>query len=354
MRPVRPDVLKRFCLFALQTAGLRETDANITADVLVTTDLCGVFSHGTAQLGNYVRKLRAGGINARGKAVIVSDGPAWAVLDGNAAIGMTTAVTAMGIAIEKAERVGIAYVAVRNSNHFGAAGYYALMAAKREMIGLAMSNSDACMTAPGGRTSILGTNPLAYAVPAGEEWPVFLDIALSATAASKIHTAKALGQTIPEGWLVNGEGLPTTDLNEWPQLGSQLPMAGHKGFGLAILVEVLAGVLSGAAVGGEVKGWVAQLSEPPGTGHAFLAIDTSKIMPMQEFGFRMDRMIGNIRGAPKAKGSQRIFMPGEMEWEKSASANNEGIALPQIVLDSLQQLSEELGLDFQALLEDTP
>ena len=354
MKTIRPDALERFCISALQRAGLKEDDAAISANVLVTTDLFGVFSHGTAQLGNYVRKILAGGIDAHAQAVVVQEGPAWAVLDGNAAMGMVTAVRAMETAIRKASGTGIAYVGVRNSNHYGAAGYYALLAASRGMIGVAMSNADPCMTAPGGRTSLLGTNPLAYAAPSGEEWPVFFDVALSATAATKIHTAKATGAAIPEGWLVDGDGLPTTDVSNWPQSGSQLPMAGHKGFGLAILVEVLSAVLSGSAVAGEVKGWIAQLSEPPGTGHAFLAIDLSKMMPLEEFGDRMDRMSRTIRGAPKARGSARIFLPGEMEWEKRDIASREGIALPAIVLDSLVQISGELGMEFESVLEDRP
>jgi LDH2 family malate/lactate/ureidoglycolate dehydrogenase len=242
-------------------------------------------------------------------------------------------------------------VGVRNSNHFGAAGYYACLAIKHGMIGIAMSNADNCVTAPGGRTSVIGTNPIAYAVPAGGERPIFLDIALSTLAATKVHIAKLERKTIPEGWLVDAEGLPTTEFGDWPLLGSLWPAAGHKGYGLSLMVEVLSAVLTGAAVTREVKSWASRLSEPPGTGHAFIAIDVGKIMPIDEFKRRIDEMIRSIRESPKAKGVERIFLPGEMEWERQEVALKEGIALPERILGSLRTLSQEVGLDFESLFQ---
>jgi LDH2 family malate/lactate/ureidoglycolate dehydrogenase len=257
----------------------------------------------------------------------------------------------MEVAIEKAKAEGIGYVGVRNSSHFGAAGYYANMAIGHDMIGVAMSNTDPNMTVPGGRKSVTGNNPLAYAAPAGEEYPIFLDIALSATASTKIFAAKAKGNSVPEGWITNADGLPTTELGDWPNVGSMLPMAGHKGYGLALLVEVLAGVLSGAGVTREVKPWLGQLAEPTNTGHTFIAIDVGKLMPIAVFKQRMDEMIRNIKNSPKAKGAERIWLPGEMEWERREAALREGILLPEIVLNSLAKLSREVGRDFQDLFQ---
>lgn len=346
---VSPAKLREFCSSVLRAAGLGEADANITAQVLVTTDMWGTFSHGTHHLRNYVNKIRAGGIDPKAKPQVILEGPSWAVVDGHAAIGMVTGCMAMEIAIQKAGSSGMGYVAVRNSNHFGAAGYYATLALAHAMIGIAMSNVDANMTAPGGRTSVMGNNPLAYAAPAGEEYPLFLDIAMSATASTKIHTAKSLGKSIPEGRIVDADGLPSTEIGDWPQLGSMLPMAAHKGFGLALFVEVLAGVLSGAAVTRNVKGWIGQLPEPPGTGHSFIAVDVGKFMPIAEFKGRMDEMIRGIRNSPRAKGVERIFLPGEMEWERRREAIREGILLPAEVLHSLAKLAEEVGVNFPGI-----
>lgn len=349
-RRISPERLKNFCIAALSSVGLDRVDAELSAEILVTTDMCGVFSHGTQHLRNYVNKIRAGGINSKAKPAIVSEGPAWALVDGHAAMGMVTAVMAMKTAMNKALASGVAYVGVRNSNHFGAAGYYASMALERDMLGIAMSNTDTAMTVLGGRTPLLGTNPLAYAVPAGQEWPVFLDIALSITASTKIHTAKRLGEKVPEGWLVDAEGLPTTTIGDWPLSGCILPMAGHKGYGLAILVEILSAVLTGAAFTSDVKGWITELPEPPGIGHSFIAIDIGQFMPIEEFKRRMDEMIRRIRTAPTAKGAEPILLPGEMEHEKRKRAKTEGIALPEVILASLEQLSQEVDLDFQSLV----
>lgn len=348
---VSPEKLHDLCIAALRAAGFDAVDAHTVAEVLVTTDTWGTFSHGTNHLRNYLKKIRAGGIDPKAQPEIVLDGKAWAIIDGHAAMGMVTACRAMKLAIEKAAADGMGYVAVRNSSHFGAAGYYANMAIKHDMIGIAMSNADANMTAPGGRTSVIGNNPFSYAAPAGEEHPIFLDIALSATASTKIHTAKRLGKSIPEGWIVDRDGLPTTETRDFPDLGSMLPMAGHKGYGLALMVEVLAAVLSGSGITRGVKPWLGQLSEPTDTGHAFIAIDVGKMMPIGQFKRRMDEMIRSIKNSPKAKGSDRIWLPGEMEWERREVALKEGMLMPDVVLNSLAKLSREVGRDFDDLFQ---
>jgi ureidoglycolate dehydrogenase (NAD+) len=347
--PVRVEALERFCVAALRAVGVGEGDARTTADVLVTTDTWGTFSHGTNHLPNYVNKIRAGGIDPVARPEVVAENSSSAVMDGHNALGMVSSCSAMRLALEKARAAGIAYVGVKNSTHFGAAGYYANMAVSEGMIGVAMSNADANMVAPGGRVSVIGNNPFAYAVPAGRELPILFDIALSTVAATKIFKAKKEGGTIPDNWIVDGKGRPTTTVGDWPASGSLLPMGGHKGYGFALMVEVFAAVLSGSAVTRDVKSWLHELSSPPGLGHAFLAIDVDRIMPLDAFKDRMDKMIHEIRISPAAEGSDRVYLPGEMEWRKREAALKDGIPLPDSILAALSKLSGAVGLDFQSL-----
>jgi ureidoglycolate dehydrogenase (NAD+) len=350
-RKVFPEDLEEFCIRAMLESGIREEDAEITADVLVTTDTCGVHTHGTKQLRTLMKNFRAGRLDSKATPEIAAQGPSWAIVDGHYAMPMASSWVAMELAIGKARSTGIAYVGVKHSSHYGAAGYYANMAAKQDMIGLSTCNVDPCMTVPGARGKVLGTNPIAYAIPAGHERPIFFDIATSTVAASKVFAARALGKTIPDNWLVDDEGMPTTDPSNYPEQGALLPMAGHKGYGLALLVEILAGALTGAAMLGEVKSWVIDVPDRTNEGHAFIAIDVGAIMPVQEFKNRVDWLIREIKGSPKAKGSERIYLPGEMEWERRDQALKEGMQLPEDVIASLTGLAEDVGLDLARLFK---
>jgi LDH2 family malate/lactate/ureidoglycolate dehydrogenase len=191
----------------------------------------------------------------------------------------------------------------------------------------------------------LGTNPIAYAVPAGVEYPLLFDIATSTVAATKIYAAIAEGRPIPNTWLVDEEGLPMTDGSKYPRQGALTPMAGHKGYGLALFVEVLSAVLSGAAITKEVYSWVMHPDKPGNQGFGFLAINVGLMMPLATFKERMDELIREIRAAPKAKGADRIYLPGEMEWERRAVALADGIALPPDVRLSLSGLAQDVSLD---------
>jgi ureidoglycolate dehydrogenase (NAD+) len=338
--------LERFCQSVLRRCGVHEMDAQLTADVLVTTDSFGVFTHGVKSLPGYVRRLRGGGLKADAVPRIDREGPGWAIVDGQSALGMVTSIFAMNAAVEKARATGMAYVGVRNSCHFGAAGYYALQAVKANMIGLAMANDIPSMVAPGARKPVLGTNPFAYAVPAGDEDPIFLDIASSAVAGGKIRIAQALGQKVPDTWLVDAEGVPTTDPFAYPYAGSLQPFAGHKGFGIALMIEVLAGVLSGAGIRGEIGGWLdSDPALPTQHGAAFLAIDIGRIMPIQGFKDRVDAMIRDIRKTPAAPGAERVCIPGEMEWRKRRKALAHGVALPEDVRAALRGMAKELDVE---------
>lgn len=341
--------LARFCVAVLTRAGLSPSDAEIVADVLVTTDTWGTFSHGTGALLNYTRSLRAGGMDPHAQPEIVSEGGSWAILDAHSGMGMPSCCKAMDLAIQKARTSTIAWTGVRNSNHFGAAGYYANMAARAGMIGISVSSADPNMTIPGSRGHIIGNNPIAYAVPTGDDRPILLDIALSAVAWGKIMSMKKQGQAIPSNWITSADGSPTDDLDRWPATGSMMPMAGHKGYGFAVLVEVLASLLTGAGVLDEMTSWVMSPEKSAHLGQAFIAINIGDILPIEIFYGRAVAMVAKIHHAPKAEGSDRVYLPGEIEWEKRAEALKIGIALPELVLKALHEAGEEVGVDTNLL-----
>jgi ureidoglycolate dehydrogenase (NAD+) len=337
--------LEQVCRDVLKICGLSDADARIAADVLVTTDTYGVHTHGVKCLTGYVNRLRAGGLKAGAVPRIEREGPGWAVVDGQSALAMITSVFAMSAAIEKARATGIAYVGVRNSCHFGAAGYYVNLAAKAGMIGMAMANDCPCMVAPGSRKPVLGTNPFSYAVPTGEDDSIFLDIASAAVASGKVWAAKNAGQKIPDTWLVDDKGLPTTDPSVFPQAGCMMPFAGHKGYGIAVMVEVLSSMISGAGSRSEILSWILDdPTQPTLHGAAFLAIDVGAMIPIERFKQRVDKMVREIRETPKAEGSTGVFLPGEMEWQKRRTALVHGIPLPENVRAGLRALTEELSL----------
>ncbi len=340
---VFPGDLQSYCARVMEQAGLSKEDAAVSARVLATTDSWGVHTHGTRQVRALMKNIRDGRIDAKARATTLREGPAFAIVDGNHAMPPATACFAMDTAIRKANDAGIAYVGVTRSSHFGAAGYYATMALARDMIGLAMTNTDPWMTVPGGKGPIMGTNPIAYAIPAGAEKSVFLDIATSSVAVTKILAAKALGKTLPDKWLVDEHGVPTNDTSQYPGRGALLPMGGHKGYGLAVLIETLTAILTGAAFLSGVKCWLFDIPDQANQGHAFVAINVSAMMPLAKFKERMDAMIREIKSAPKAADPGRIYLPGEMEWERQDKAKREGMELPDYVLVNLVGLAEDTG-----------
>lgn len=346
---VLPDALEAFAVEAMLRYGLREEDARLSARILVTTDTWGVHSHGTRQLRLLLKNFPIGRLDAAAAAEVVREGPAWALIDGHHSVPFVTAHRAMQLAIDKAKVTGIGYVGVTHSSHFGAAGYYAVQAAEQGMIGLAMCNADPQMSVPGARGKVLGTNPIACAIPAGEQRPIFLDIATSAAAANKIIRARLMGQSIPEGWLLDASGRPTTDPSGFPESGALMPMAAHKGYGFALLIEVLAGVVTGAALTREQPSWIPNVpGNPPGPanqGQAFIAIDTAMMSSAEVFGERMTWLTDYIHGSPKAEGAERIYLPGEMEWAKRDKALVEGMVLPPDVVESLRGLAQDAGIE---------
>ena len=352
MKKVKLNDLKEFSVKSLLAAGLSEEDANTAAEALITTDTFGVLTHGTKNLNQYIQKMEAGGLDAKAVPQIVCEGPAFAIIDGQKAIGMVSACKAMNLAIKKAKEVGIAYVGVKNSCHFGAAGYYANLAASEGLLGISMSNADPVIAVPNGSKKAIGTNPFSFAAPLSGGRSVFLDIALSNVAALKVIMAKEKGQEIPDTWLVDEEGLPTTDASLFPKNASLQPMGAHKGYGLAILVEILASVMTGAGILSEIASWNLDLSSVNNVGHAFIAIDISKIMPKEVYNERINQMADELKNGPKAKGKDRIFLPGEMEWEKRESATAKGeIEITDAHADALKALSDKNGIAINIIEE---
>jgi LDH2 family malate/lactate/ureidoglycolate dehydrogenase len=353
-RLVPVDALSALCEAALHRCGLCPEDVRTTVDVLVGTDMMGIYTHGTRSLRGYVKRLLAGGLKADAVPEISAEGPAWARINGHSAIAMVTSVFAMKTAVRKAKAAGIAYVGVFNSCHFGAAGQYALLAAREGAIGIVMANDTPSMAVPGSRAGVLGTNPFAYAVPALQEDPILLDIASSAVAGGKVRVVQLLHLPAPEGWLVDAEGLPTTDPFVYPHHGALLPFAGHKGYGIALLIETLAAMVTGAGVRWDVGSWMdSEPSQPTHHGAAFLAIDVAVWEQPDAFKLRVDALIRAIRAEPKAKGSERIYVPGELEWAARREALARGIPLPDDVRASLRELSADLGLSADWLAEES-
>ena len=333
--------LMRFAREALMASGVSETDSDVIAQTLVTTDSFGVLSHGTKNLYQYIQKMQAGGLNPKAVPTVDAEGPAWAILNGNQAMGMVSACKAMNLAIEKAKACGIGYVGVRNSCHFGAAGYYSNLAARQGLIGLAMSNADPNMAIPNSRDVVIGNNPFSFAVPTANAESIFLDIALSNVAALKVVAAREKGEQVPAGWLIDAEGAPTTDPSRFPYESHLLPMAAHKGYGLAILVEILASVITGAGMLSEVKSWNLDLKAPNNVGHVLIAIDVSQMLPGEVFARRMEKLARELHAAPRAKGVEQIFLPGEMDWAKHKKAVAEDrLALTDAMEKNLKALSE--------------
>lgn len=344
MKKISVNNLKDFCVKACLASGYDMKDAETIADVLTTTDTFGVVSHGTKNLYEYIRKTQEGGLSVSAKPEIVKEGPAWAIMDGHDAMGMVCGADAMRLAIEKAKQCGIGYVTIDNSCHFGAAGYYANMAAAEGMIGLSMSNADPTMVVPNAKGVSIGNNPFAFAAPLPGGKSVFLDVALSAVAALKVVLAKAKGEPVPDNWLVDLEGNPTTDASGFPYESHLQPMAAHKGYGFAVMVEVLTSVVSMGAMLSAIRSWNLDLATKNAASHAFIAIDASQMISREVLEARMQAMVDELHAAPLAAGKTQVFVPGDMEWMKREKALAEGLVLTDAMTDTLGKLSAMTGV----------
>ena len=323
--------------------GAPEADARVVADILVTADLRGVDSHGVLNTVRYVNEIDTGNYTVPQTITTVMDSPSIAVLDNGNGFGFVGAHRAMGLAIEKAKATGIGQVSLRHGHHIGMAAYYPMMALEHDMIGMAVTNSTPHMRPVGGLGAKIGTNPIAFAAPAGRERPFVLDMATTTVANGKIRLAYRLGLPMPEGWVVTTEdGSPVTVAPEKPAdswslepLGGSLPLGGHKGYGLGVVVDILAGVLSAGGYSSEL---------PAGHNQAwFMAIDIARFRPVDDFKAHMDAMIAELHSTPPAPGTERVLVAGDPEAEMLERRTREGIPLDQPLVDEIRAKAVALG-----------
>lgn len=348
--------LRTFTEDIFKAIGCSDEHAVLAADVLLKSDLRGIDSHGVARLSGYVRLWEKQRINATPNIKVVHETATTATVDGDAGLGLVVAPFAMQIAVEKAEKYGSGWVSVRNSNHFGIAGYHALMAVEKDMIGFAMTNASPLVAPTFANERMLGTNPMCYAFPAGKYPPLIVDMATSAAANGKLEIAQRSGKAVPEGWIQDGAGNYTTDPHALKTGGALLPLGSdrdhgsHKGFGLSATVDVLSGVLSGANYGPWVPPFVAFMepsANPPGQGigHFLGAMRVDGFRPADDFKANLDNWIERFKSAQTVDPTQKVIIPGEPELEAEADRKVNGIPLVQAVVDDLNVLAERFGVE---------
>ena len=333
-------VMEAFDAEALGVVGMGPADAALVAESLVHADLTGVFTHGSNFLPLYTNWIQVGSIDPNGIPEVVADNGATAIISARNAMGQVAGVQAMGLAIAKAKEFGIGAVGVRESNHFGAAAFYTLRALDHDAIGFCSTNGIQVMAPWGGVTPSLSNTPIAYAIPAHEERPLMLDMAVSVVAAGKVALAKRKGESIPADWAFTDTGEPTTD----PAIATLMaPVGGPKGYGLAVVLDALCGVLTGALFGQDVRrGGIP--NTPQAMGQLFMALDVGHMMDVDEFKRRMDTQIRQMRHADKAKGVERIYLPGEIELERKENFLRDGIAFAAEIVEDLDSMAETLGI----------
>lgn len=339
------DRLVAFAADVYQHAGVPREDALLAADSLVQADLWGHQSHGMLRLGWYLARLQSGAMKAQTLSRLVVDGGAIAVLDGADGLGPVVAKQAAEEAIKRAKKHGVGVVSVRNSNHFGTCMYFTRMGAEQNCITLLMSNGGPTMAPWGGLKAKIGTNPWSIAAPAGRYPPMVMDMANSGVARGKIYLANNRHESIPSHWAIDAHGNPTTDPKAALE-GFILPMAGHKGYVMGVMVDVLSGVLSGSGFLEGVHGPYDPVNRS-GAGHLMLALNIESFQPVAEFHARMESYIESLKAVPLAAGHTQVFYPGEMETQADEQNRAQGgLLLATDTLSDLERIEKELGLSY--------
>lgn len=342
--------LASFTAAAFVTAGLGEEEAARAADFLLIADRRGIESHGVARLPGFVRRLRAGLIDPAAELSVDRETPATIAMSANNGLGLLLAPAAMERCIAKAETTGLCLATVRDSNHFGIAGAYALMAAERGFGGLAMTNAGSLVVPVFGAKAMVGTNPLAFAVPTGQGRPLVLDMSTSTVAWGKIEIARRSGKPIPKGWGVTEDGIPTTDPTRvrWlVPLGGERETSGHKGYGLAVMVDILCGILASAATSNHIARST-DTKRGQGLGHTFLVWQIEAFRNRAEFLAEVDALIAELRATPAAPGHEAtgVLVPGDPEAAAEERNRRDGIPVQEEVLVELRALADEIGVPF--------
>jgi LDH2 family malate/lactate/ureidoglycolate dehydrogenase len=336
------DRLIAFATAVLTRLGVPEPDAALVADSLVQADEWGHASHGMLRLGWYADRLRTGVMQAHTVPQTVLDAGAVAVVDGRDGVGQVITRHATREAVRRARIHGVGAVAVRNSNHFGMNAYFTRAMAEQGCVGVLTTNGSPAMAPWGGREKVVGANPWSIAVPAGRHGVAVLDIANTGVARGKVYAALERGAPIPETWALDAAGAPTTDPRAALE-GVILPMAGHKGYAISFMMDVLSGVLTGSAFAGAVTGPY-QAERRSGCGHLAIALDIAAFLAPEKFGERMEALIAEVKAVPLAVGVDEVFFPGELE--NRAAASGAPIRLPDKTLEDLERLGASLGVPF--------
>jgi LDH2 family malate/lactate/ureidoglycolate dehydrogenase len=342
-----PDRLRDWTQKIFQKAGVSRDDAGLITDSLIEANLRGVDTHGiTRMLCVYVERIRKGVMHATSNLTIVREKASTALIDCHNSIGQVGAERAMRLAIEKARQTGVAFTAVTHSNHYGAGAHWALMALPQGMIGFTSTNAPAAVAPTGGCTAMLGTNPFAVAIPAGNELPVVLDLATTVVARGRIMLHAKQNKPLDPGWAFDDRGMPTTDPHTALK-GLLAPIGGYKGYGISLAIDFLCGILTGSNYGNHFPGFLADnMTEPTDVGSIFAAINVESFMDLSEFTDTMDKAIREIKTSPRTDGVKRIYIPGEIEFEMKDERTAKGIPIPEPVVRDFIALGREMEIPF--------
>ncbi|HEY6353141.1 MAG TPA: Ldh family oxidoreductase [Burkholderiaceae bacterium] len=339
------DRLQAYIAMALAKVGMPEADAHQVATLMASADLQGSDGHGVLRLPQYVKRIRAGGINLRPNIRVVHERPGSAVIDGDNGMGHLVASRVVQVAIDKARHTGVAWAGARLSNHAGPASLYARMPIEHDMIGLYFAVGNANHLPPwGGAEMLLSTNPIAAGIPAGVEPPVVLDMATTVAAYGKVKAKIKAGEMMPEGWMIDRKGQPLLDPKRADE-GFLLPIGGHKGYGLALMVGLLAGTLQGAAMGRDVIDFNKDSASPTNTGQAILVIDLHAFGDPAQFKARVDTLVRDLRGSERLEGVERIWLPGEQSHLRRERYRVEGIPVSPGVVADIAAMAREIGVE---------
>lgn len=338
--------LRDFCKKVYVQLGFQEEDAFLVADSLLQADLRGVRSHGIERMNVYIKRVELGLFNLSGEIKVIEEGPSTILVDGCNNMGPIACCKAIRLGLAKARESGSASICVRNSNHFGAAAYYTNIIAEQEYLGFTCTGAPPDVAPWGSYVQYLGTNPFSVAVPTSDGTMV-LDMATSIQAKGKVRLALARNEKLPEGWCLDKHGNPTTDPAAALE-GTMLPVGGPKGYSMAVFVDILGGVLSGAAFGKYGPHFARDFTQPCNVGHFFFILDIERFMPLGQFKKRLDVMISDIKALPKREGVDEIFLPGEIETNKLKKAKQEGIFVDGVQLQFLAAMADKfrIPMDF--------
>ena len=341
---IESPALEAFIARAFEAVGVPAGDAARIAELMTRADVNGSDGHGVFRLPQYIRRIRGGAVNVRPRIRVEREAAGMALIDGDNGMGHLVMRFAAEKAIEKAKAAGVAWVGAQRSNHAGPASLYAAMPLEHDMIGLYLAVGSANHLPPwGGLEMLLSTNPLAVAFPSGVEPPIVLDMATTVAAYGKVKTKAQRGETMPVGWMMDRLGRPLTDPKRANE-GFLLPIGEYKGYGLALVIGLLAGTLNGAAMGRDVIDFNADDTTPTNTGHVIVAISVAAFGSVEMFRARVDALVRDIRGSERLPGVDRIWLPGEQRHAKRLDRSARGVPIPDVLLASLEALAAELRI----------